>query len=270
MATTTIMKTLGLIPAHAGKTSTRTRCHPRTSAHPRSRGENYIRACELRPCTGSSPLTRGKQNMLAGERGHGRLIPAHAGKTYCQDCPALILPAHPRSRGENSRRSSPSSHQSGSSPLTRGKQCALSVNQFSERLIPAHAGKTRRGTPTTRSRPAHPRSRGENNAARYTCADRRGSSPLTRGKRTAARRRLSPRRLIPAHAGKTAVCMASMRREPAHPRSRGENVRLPRWIEAFAGSSPLTRGKRAQRDDGRKPNRLIPAHAGKTRRPRSA
>ena len=52
---------------------------------------------------------------------------------------------------------------------------------------------------------------------------------------------------------------------PAHPRSRGENV-LPRLPSAdFAGSSPLTRGKRVKRAivDGH--HGLIPAHAGKTR-----
>ena len=134
----------------------------------------------------------------------------------------------------------------GSSPLTRGKQCALSVNQFSERLIPAHAGKTRRGTPTTRSRPAHPRSRGENNAARYTCADRRGSSPLTRGKPGLAFVRNPRPRLTPDRAGKTQICDVVVGRA--------------------RGSSPLTRGKRRRHPAGPTRRRLIPAHAGKTLR----
>ena len=51
-----------------------------------------------------------------------------------------------------------------------------------------------------------------------------GSSPLTRGKPAGRAAGQAVAGLIPAHAGKTAVCMASMRREPAHPRSRGENV----------------------------------------------
>ena len=49
-----------LIPAHAGKTSTRQPAHPPGTAHPRSRGENLVAAVDTIPDTGSSPLTRGK------------------------------------------------------------------------------------------------------------------------------------------------------------------------------------------------------------------
>ena len=54
------------------------------------------------------------------------------------------------------------------------------------------------------------------------------------------------------------------RPEPAHPRSRGENVRLDRVEEHLSGSSPLTRGKPRQSSSPAAPTRLIPAHAGKT------
>ena len=72
----------------------------------------------------------------------------------------------------------------------------------------------------------------------------RGSSPLTRGKRTERRQILRRRRLIPAHAGKTVNTQAPRISVPAHPRSRGENYGVE--IELFDGygSSPLTRGKR--------------------------
>ena len=50
----------------------------------------------------------------------------------------------------------------GSSPLTRGKPpFGLSFLILSE-LIPAHAGKTRRGLRAGLRQGAHPRSRGEN------------------------------------------------------------------------------------------------------------
>ncbi len=70
--------------------------------------------------------------------------------------------------------------------------------------------------------------------------------------------------LIPAHAGKTSPCLASLGRSPAHPRSRGENSasRLP--SSRLPGSSPLTRGKHLQWLDSQKWSGLIPAHAGKT------
>ena len=50
----------GLIPAHAGKTSTTATSCPAEWAHPRSRGENVLLVSRpVRP-GGSSPLTRGK------------------------------------------------------------------------------------------------------------------------------------------------------------------------------------------------------------------
>ena len=71
----------------------------------------------------------------------------------------------------------------GSSPLTRGKLHVAAVVLRRVRLIPAHAGKTKRSTwITTRTR-AHPRSRGENVSCASLPPLEQGSSPLTRGKR---------------------------------------------------------------------------------------
>ena len=91
----------GLIPAHAGKTqpSGSAPCLP--TAHPRSRGENWIPFHRSSAPAGSSPLTRGK---LGGDL-HARLdvglIPAHAGKTVRAARVRSAWRAHPRSRGEN-------------------------------------------------------------------------------------------------------------------------------------------------------------------------
>ena len=112
--------------------------------------------------------------------------------------------------------------------------------------------------------PAHPRSRGENRLSRLATLPLVGSSPLTRGK--PARPILAPYlpRLIPAHAGKTAVHHHGGPDPQAHPRSRGENNAHYQSLSSQNGSSPLTRGKpcrhlRSDSDGG-----LIPAHAGKT------
>ena len=70
--------------------------------------------------------------------------------------------AHPRSRGENPSRERMGGFHAGSSPLTRGKledMCGVSLSQ---RLIPAHAGKTRPRDARFPPGQAHPRSRGEN------------------------------------------------------------------------------------------------------------
>ena len=92
----------------------------------------------------------------------------------------------------------------GSSPLTRGKQASRVSDQQSNRLIPAHAGKTCGTTPFPRSRRAHPRSRGENGEHVAVDEDAGGSSPLTRGKPRGQPQPRHGNRLIPAHAGKTA------------------------------------------------------------------
>ena len=91
-----------------------------------------------------------------------------------------------------------------------------------------------------------------------------GSSPLTRGKQS---RSYSARRdtgLIPAHAGKTVLCVTLFKGGWAHPRSRGENVVLTCTHTQRAGSSPLTRGKRCFDVYSYTTRGLIPAHAGKT------
>ena len=154
------------------------------------------------------------------------------------------MPAHPRSRGENTASFFGSADTLGSSPLTRGKQPMVIPSVLWRGLIPAHAGKTTFRCDSTGIAWAHPRSRGENAASTAARKVSLGSSPLTRGKR----------RTPPARA----------RARRAHPRSRGENGTPASARRSRSGSSPLTRGKlhrSARRQDQR---RLIPAHAGKT------
>ena len=214
---------------------------------------------------GSSPLTRGKQTSLRGDKTGLRLIPAHAGKTRRPRSSRAGGPAHPRSRGENTSPTSPEPPTDGSSPLTRGKRRRIGRPLFWRRLIPAHAGKTSAKIPTddvgmgssplTRGKRwyvfvdrfavmAHPRSRGENPRRPRGATVRAGSSPLTRGKPSSCTLRPRTTRLIPAHAGKTAQIKPGKDLQRAHPRSRGENVPGP------PGLVPT--------------QRLIPAHAGKT------
>ena len=151
--------------------------------------------------------------------------------------------AHPRSRGENPPMNRCSAPQRGSSPLTRGKPCDHSKLRFAEGLIPAHAGKTFHPGNSGGMTGAHPRSRGENRGPRSATNSHQGSSPLTRGKRPGPVPCPPLARLIPAHAGKTALSGATMSSPRAHPRSRGENAGGRRRACGDHGSSPLTRGK---------------------------
>ena len=175
----------GLIPAHAGKTYHKVRASRDGRAHPRSRGENVASSSASSFMVGSSPLTRGKPRSAHKAAGRDGLIPAHAGKTdaYIRVGNALT----------------------GSSPLTRGKPRLLPQVCLGRGLIPAHAGKTHLPGRAAYQAGAHPRSRGENVLPVHAEGPPAGSSPLTRGKPHGSSSTPPPRRLIPAHAGKTFV-----------------------------------------------------------------
>ena len=143
------------------------------------------------------------------------------------------------------------------------------VRIFEQRLIPAHAGKTRPSPPLGRSGWAHPRSRGENCQGMRDRRLARGSSPLTRGKLRTRLVEHGPEGLIPAHAGKTRGSVHRGVGHGAHPRSRGENPRTMDPMNIARGSSPLTRGKRRHGVYATESAGLIPAHAGKTQRRRA-
>ena len=255
----------GLIPAHAGKTPARRASMGRGEAHPRSRGENFHMGIPRSANWGSSPLTRGKRVVIAGDGEKLGLIPAHAGKTTARKPAARKAPAHPRSRGENYASQGSERTEYGSSPLTRGKPTWTRSWGRTSRLIPAHAGKTCRQRPSFGVGRAHPRSRGENCPHVAARVPQGGSSPLTRGKQSRPPGKHYPGRLIPAHAGKTVSRMPLQSSGPAHPRSRGENAKSAPRRPKEAGSSPLTRGKPSDDSYATFGSRLIPAHAGKTR-----
>ena len=111
---------------------------------------------------------------------------------------------------------------------------------------------------------AHPRSRGENMVVCDRSGQSVGSSPLTRGKRVDFEAVTHWAGLIPAHAGKTWRVSRAYCRVWAHPRSRGENITRVVRVIRHHGSSPLTRGKLFHALMPVLPQRLIPAHAGKT------
>ena len=112
----------GLIPTHAGKTRRVPDPHGLGGAHPHSRGENRSAPRSVPSRPGSSPLTRGKQELPKLQAPQSGLIPTHAGKTPGSNWTPRPPPAHPHSRGENG--------------------AGRSVGMMGHRLIPTHAGKT--------------------------------------------------------------------------------------------------------------------------------
>ena len=135
----------GIIPAHAGKTGLAGVSSTISADHPRSRGENSFPGFGFVGDGGSSPLTRGKPGGRVSRVGARWIIPAHAGKT--QSCRRWRTCGgdHPRSRGENSVTMSGFLPSGGSSPLTRGKPDYPHGIPRVPGIIPAHAGKTKKG-----------------------------------------------------------------------------------------------------------------------------
>ena len=260
---------LGLIPTHAGKTSTTPVATSSPEAHPHSRGENTHPRLGVVSGCGSSPLTRGKPRATGLHHGTPRLIPTHAGKTNTCGCGDRRPTAHPHSRGENQGDAYTCVGELGSSPLTRGKLMPVYASTAANGLIPTHAGKTSGAVLWLALSRAHPHSRGENFVAAIDIIIGAGSSPLTRGKHSARIRARRALGLIPTHAGKTMPVMEISCLPWAHPHSRGENAAPFGADGCNEGSSPLTRGKPRAQATLRAGRRLIPTHAGKTRSPRA-
>ena len=75
------------------------------------------------------------------------------------------------------------------------------------------------------------------------------------------------RRIIPAHAGQTSVCVAGSHRCPDHPRACGANEDWRLACFNRIGSSPRMRGKPRPMRVAAWRARIIPAHAGQTSGP---
>ena len=114
-----------LIPAWAGKTSTRERPASWRQAHPRVGGENRLNAPLMWSRAGSSPRGRGKLRPESDPQGVTRLIPAWAGKTRLPIRRGHASRAHPRVGGENEERVRATVDSEGSSPRGRGKRRLL-------------------------------------------------------------------------------------------------------------------------------------------------
>ena len=232
MAKRAASRRAGLIPAHAGKTLGGIRFRWSAWAHPRACGENppafYCRYGH----PGSSPRMRGKLDKVTALVTFRGLIPAHAGKTLFHRRCGRARGAHPRACGENLRVHRPPLLSRGSSPRMRGKHHRGITPSSGIRLIPAHAGKTASFALYATSPRAHPRACGENPTFFALKTSSFGSSPRMRGKLRVRPQPRVPRRLIPAHAGKTCRACFIGCHSAAHPRACGENPSRSRSIRA--------------------------------------
>ena len=152
----------------------------------------------------------------------------------------------------------------GSSPHTRGALVGEDGAEIIVGIIPAYAGSTHLQTWKGWSGKDHPRIRGEHPPWHDLDRLDPGSSPHTRGARRRRGCRRRRRGIIPAYAGSTEVRLRRPWAEGDHPRIRGEHKDQHTQAMIMFGSSPHTRGARADESRHRRRQRIIPAYAGST------
>ena len=274
-----------IIPAYAGSTgpgedtSIVSQDHPRirgehlygaedrrteTPDHPRIRGEHVWLDTEWPKALGSSPHTRGALHDRVGGPPRSGIIPAYAGSTGPPVGEPYEDADHPRIRGEHDPGWCRRVWRLGSSPHTRGALRAVHLPTRAPGIIPAYAGSTLPHEIVQKMREDHPRIRGEHILPSAMCAMATGSSPHTRGARSAKPSTSRSGRIIPAYAGSTACDGGPDEGGGDHPRIRGEHGIDILGRRVAKGSSPHTRGARTDEPRYRRRVRIIPAYAGST------
>ena len=144
----------------------------------------------------------------------------------------------------------------------RGTSCFGWRYERGARFIPAGAGNMPSPQPTSTAMPVHPRWCGEHYGDAVGGLTDIGSSPLVRGTWGWRRRRMVPRRFIPAGAGNMTPWDADRSDVAVHPRWCGEHCEQGYNTESTGGSSPLVRGTFHGFGSGIDAHRFIPAGAG--------
>ena len=198
---------LGITPAGAGKTAVWAQAALRLWDHPRRCGENLNPVAPSYSVVGSPPQVRGKPRRHTIKCSNIRITPAGAGKTSENARKIRAGEDHPRRCGENVFLKNTLFCQLGSPPQVRGKRDAVVRRTAGYGITPAGAGKTERRICLHSRYKDHPRRCGENICGLSAKADPEGSPPQVRGKLQQRRLNEMKKRITPAGAGKTRVCL---------------------------------------------------------------
>ena len=133
---------VGITPAHVGKTSPKPRIRISAGDHPRSCGKDKTSNPRKRINGGSPPLVRERQGTTLNRLAHIRITPARAGKTAGDRAVSTACRDHPRSCGKDSTGAGLSRPPSGSPPLVRERLTRIGVLPDRNGITPARAGKT--------------------------------------------------------------------------------------------------------------------------------
>ncbi len=212
----------GIIPAHAGLTSSEYTAYRADRDHPRACGAHKQIEATGDPELGSSPRMRGSLMKQAVERRLLGITPAHAGLTGRS---TALIPAakdHPRACGAHFQLWKRARKSKGSSPRMRGSRFLLLEVVNNVGIIPAHAGLTE--------------------SLYHAIYNLIGSSPRMRGSQTFPFYTLLLIGIIPAHAGLTSRRIRATIAGWDHPRACGAHKPTSSMMRLARGSSPRMRG----------------------------
>ncbi len=215
---------------------------------------------------GSSPRMRGTRRRKHKHEPLYRFIPADAGNTDSWKVAVSIRSVHPRGCGEHPQAPLMMSSSSGSSPRMRGTLQEMMLEYIESRFIPADAGNTTTGRPSSCIGAVHPRGCGEHGKCQFIHGHSYGSSPRMRGTPVSSVRPSLLSRFIPADAGNTCSNWETCRKMTVHPRGCGEHDFIVCGIVHPVGSSPRMRGTLRDIMTAMVLDRFIPADAGNTHR----
>ena len=162
-------------------------------------------------CTvGSSPHVRGARLTLSTQPPATGIIPACAGSTSVCFLGKFLVGDHPRMCGEHFNCEEVALMRVGSSPHVRGAHLDRRLPRRESGIIPACAGSTWPASPPWHSSWDHPRMCGEHFIFGGDLPLTEGSSPHVRGAQKHCRHRRGVPGIIPACAGSTSQCPASL------------------------------------------------------------
>ena len=174
---------LGITPAYAGSTLTTFGRVTFCGDHPRVCGEHNIFLTPEDVAMGSPPRMRGAPAAHgAASRSRG-ITPAYAGSTCLCGSPGCRRGDHPRVCGEHWQRPRIRWISVGSPPRMRGALRRSECRADSDRITPAYAGSTDRGSSCRRLPRDHPRVCGEHELTLTSVDYEMGSPPRMRGAR---------------------------------------------------------------------------------------
>ena len=192
-----------IIPAGAGKSTSRLVPFTNAEDHPRGCGEKPFPCAAVFVFEGSSPRVRGKATGYHHQGIPYGIIPAGAGKSFAPTPWFGTNGDHPRGCGEKFLLFGLMASLRGSSPRVRGKALESRNATCFRRIIPAGAGKSTRKPQCYLLSKDHPRGCGEKQDVNTGRTQAEGSSPRVRGKGGARKGNWGRYRIIPAGAGKS-------------------------------------------------------------------